>query len=222
VSRWRGWFPGLAYGPLLLLGLVMLSSTGCKNRHRTGELQPPDDAPAWETRFALAFDDDYTAEPLELEGRASHDVTDQRLFAARLGHAAIVALVRVDQVWGRGRYQGRKLQYVDIEIEEVLLGELPKGTRKDQLLQITGEDDLRGDLQGRTMVLYVRWAPGERPAFHHHLMPATEDLVGYIRALVRHATEEGALTGSGRKRKRRGRGRKADAESTPEPAPDGT
>jgi hypothetical protein len=221
VSRSRGWFPGLAFGPLLLLGLAMSSSAGCKNRHRTGELYPPDDAPAWETRFAVAFDDDFTPEPLELQGRAPHDVLDQRLFAARMGHAAIVMLVRVDQVWGRGRYQGRKHQYVDVELDEVLLGELPKNTNRDQLVTITGEDELRGDLQGTTMILFVRWAPGERPPYHHHLMPATKEIVGYIRALVQHATKEGALGGGG-KRKRRGRRGDADAESAPEPAPDGT
>lgn len=222
VSRSRGWFPGLAFGPLLLLALAMsftAISTGCKNRHRTGELFPPDDAPAWETRFAQTFDDDYTPEPLELQGRAPHDVLDQRLFTARLGYSHIVVLVRVDQVWGRGRYQGRKAQYIDIELGEVLLGEVPKGTRKDQLVTITGEEELRGDLQGRTMLLFVRWAPGERPPFHHHMMPATKDIVGYIRALVQHATKEGALGGGG-KRKRKRRARAADGEE--EPAPDGT
>jgi len=191
------------------LALFVSMAGGCKNRHRTGELYPPDDAPAWETRFAVAFDDDYTAESLQLEGRAPHDVLDQRLFAARVGYAAIVALVRVEQVWGRGRYQGRKHQYVDVEIEEVLLGDLPKNTRPDQMLAITGEDELSGDLQGATLVLFVRWAPGERPPFHHHLMPATDEIVAYIRALVRHATEQGELGGAG-KRKRKRRARRAE------------
>jgi hypothetical protein len=204
---------------VLVVGLALGLFAGCKNRHRGGDLYPPDGSPEWETRFAPFFDDDYTAEPLELEGRAPHDVLDQQRFAARLGYAAIVALVRVDQVWGRGRYQGRKHQYVDVELEEVLLGELPKGTHTEQLLQITGEDELEGDLQGAQMVLFVRWAPGERPPFHHHLMPATEEIVAYIRALVRHATKEGELGGSGRKRKRRARARSQAGESA-DGAPD--
>jgi hypothetical protein len=199
----------------LTLALACLSGAGCKSRSRTGELFPPDDAPAWETRFASTFDDDYTPEPLELRGRAPHDVLDQRLFNARLGYAAIVALVRVDQVWGRGRYQGRKHQYVDVELGEVLLGELPKGTHSSQLLQITGEDELTGDLQGVTMVLFVRWAPGERPPFHHHLMPATKEIVAFIRALVRHASKEGELGAGGRKRKR-----KRAAQESADGAPD--
>lgn len=206
-GRVGSWFGLLCFA--LLVGL----STGCKNRHRTGELWPPDDAPAWETRFAETFDDDYTPQPLELEGRAPHDVRDQTLFAARLGYAAIVALVRVDQVWGKGRYQGRKHQYVDVELGEVLLGELPKGTHERQMLQVTGEDELSGELQGAEMVLFVRWAPGERPPYHHHLMPATKEIVAFIRALVRHAKAEGEL-GGGRKRKKRGA--QADADGSPD------
>jgi len=204
---------------VLVVGLALGLFAGCKNRNRTGELYPPDGSPAWETRFAPFFDDDYTAEPLELEGRAPHDVLDQQRFAARLGYSAIVALVRVDQVWGRGRYQGRKHQYVDIELEEVLLGELPKGTHKEQLLPITGEDELGGELQGEQLVMFVRWAPGERPPFHHHLMPATKDIVAYIRALVRHATKEGELGGSGRTRKRRARSRSEDSADAGPDAP---
>ena len=202
---------------LATLSLLLGLSAGCKNRHRTGELYPPDGSPKWETRFSPFFDDDYTAEPLELEGRAPHDVLDQQRFAARLGYAAIVALVRVDQIWDRGRYQGRKHQYVDIELEEVLLGEVPKGTHKQQLLAITGEDELEGDLQGAQLVMFVRWAPGERPPFHHHLMPATEEIVAYIRALVRHATKEGEMGKSGRTRKRRARARaEGSADAGPE------
>jgi hypothetical protein len=201
---------------VLCLALFAALSVGCKNRHRTGELYPPDDAPAWETRFSETFDDDYTAQPLELEGRAPHDVRDQTLFAARLGYAAIVALVRVDQVWGKGRYQGRKHQFVDVELGEVLLGELPKGTHERQMLQVTGEDELKGDLQGVEMVLFVRWAPGERPPFHHHLMPATKDIVAFIRALVRHAKAEGELGGSGRKRRKRERAAEDAADGSPD------
>ena len=60
---------------------------------------------------------------------------------------------------------------------------------------------------------------GDRGFFYHS--GATKEIVGYIRALVQHATEEGQLGAGGRKRKRRAR-RGDDAESAPEPAPDGT
>ncbi len=185
---------------------AVLPVSACKARRAHGELFAPGDAPAWETRFAVAFDDDYTAEDLELRGRAPHDVLDQRLFASRLGYAAIVALVRVDQVWGRGRYQGHKDQYLDVTMGEVLLGRLPKGTRNEQLLRVTGEDDLPGDLQGKALVVFLRWAPGDTPSYHHHLMPAEEGIVRYIRTLVKHAQSEGALDGKRGKGKRRARG----------------
>jgi hypothetical protein len=174
-------------------------------------LRPPDGEPAWEGRFAVAFDDDYTAEDLELRGRAPHDVQDQRLFAARMGYAAIIALVRVDQVWGRGRYRGRKDQYLDVTIGEVLLGELPKGARTDQMLRITGEDDVPGDLQGQNLVFFLRWAPGDEPPYHHHLMPADGMIVDYIRTLVKDARAAGALGGSKGKRKRRRRAAESSA-----------
>lgn len=204
-----------ALGVVALAALVF-SLPACKSRRTHGELFPPDDAPTWEGRFAVAFDDDYTAEDLELRGRAPHDVLDQRLFASRLGYAAIVALVRVDQVWGRGRYQGRKDQYLDVTIGEVLLGELPKGTRNEQLLRVTGEDDLPGDLQGQGLVMFLRWAPGDAPPYHHHLMPAEGAIVQYMRTLVKHAKAEGALDGKGGKRKRRRKGGgSAEAEASP-------
>lgn len=186
---------------------VLLGLGACKSKQERGQLYPPDDAPAWEDRYRVAFDDDYTAADLELRGRAPHDVFDQRLFNARLGYAAIIVLVRVEQVWGKGRYQGKKDQFLDVELGEVLNGTLPKGTETSQLLKITGEDDVPGDLQGKELVLFVRWAPGVEPPYHHHLMPATDDIVVYIRALVKHAREEGMLDGNGaRKRKRKRRG----------------
>lgn len=199
----------------LLLGLA-----ACKSKQERGQLYPPDDAPAWEDRYRVAFDDDYTAADLELRGRAPHDVTDQRLFNARLGYAAIIVLVHVEQVWGKGRYQGKKDQFLDVELGEVLNGELPKGTESSQLLKITGEDDVPADLQGKDLILFVRWAPGTEPPYHHHLMPANEGIVDFIRVLVKHARAEGMLDGSGarkRKRKRRG-GAQAEAGGEGDPA----
>lgn len=189
----------------LVVATVALFADGCRNRNPTGELQPPRGAPEWENRYAVAFDDAYTREPINLSGRAPNDVLDQRLFAARLGHAHVVALVTVDQVWGRGRYQSDQNQYLDVAFEKTLMGELPKDTDEEQLLRISGEDELPGSLQGQTMVLFVRWAPDERPAYHHHLMPADEEIVTYIDAMVQHAQDEGVLDddGSRSKRKRR-------------------
>ncbi|HLT35485.1 MAG TPA: hypothetical protein VK034_04345, partial [Enhygromyxa sp.] len=112
------------------MALALIVGTGCKNRRKgvatLADLSPPRDAPAWESRFAVAFDDSYTPTSVNLQGRAPNDVLDQQLFQARLGHAAIVLLVRVEQVWGKGRYQGRQSQYLELEIGEVLLGTLPK------------------------------------------------------------------------------------------------
>jgi hypothetical protein len=188
----------------LLAASIVIGAAGCKSKSSHGQLFPPDDAPAWEARYGGAFDDDYTAADLQLQGRAAHDVLDQQLFAARLGYAALIVLVRVEQVWGKGRYQGKKTQFLDVELGEVLYGELPKGTESSQLLEITGEDDVPGDLQGKDLVLFVRWAPGAEPPYHHHLMPAIDDIVAYIRSLVKHARDEGQLGKRAGKRKRRG------------------
>jgi hypothetical protein len=197
---------------LALVALCATAIAGCKARRGSrGELSPPDDAPAWEERFGFAFDDDYTDAELELRGRAPHDVLDQKLFGARIGYAAIVALVQVEQVWGRGRYQGKHAQYIDVELGDVLFGELPKGTRTSQMLRLRGEDDTPADLQGKQLVLFLRWAPGNDPAYHHHLMLASDEIVAYIRALVSHARQEGALD-TGRRGKRKARRRGAEAE----------
>jgi hypothetical protein len=207
---------------LAKVALLSVVLAGCKSKSSRGELSPPDDAEPWEERYAVAFDDDYTPADLNLGGRATHDVYDQQLFAARLGYSAIIALARVEQVWGRGRYQGRRAQYLDVELGEVLLGELPKGTRKSQMIRLRGEDDVPADLQGRQLVLFVRWAPGADPAYHHHLMPAEAKIVDYIRSLVKHAREEGALDGAGaRKGKRKGKrgSRKSKADAAGDGAP---
>jgi hypothetical protein len=187
---------------VLVAGVGALA--GCRDRNPTGVLHPPSGAPEFEGKYAVAFDDDYTREPVNLSGRAPNDVLDQQLFAARLGHAHIVARVTVEQVWGRGRYQGRQEQFLDVVIDEVLMGELPKKTKEEQLLRIRGQDPLPGSLQGQSMLLFVRWAPGSVPAFHHHLMPADEELVAFVEAMVQHARDEGVLDGRGRGRKRRG------------------
>lgn len=183
---------------LAVVALMGLGEVACKHGPKTGELTPPGDAPAWENRYGVAFDDAYTREPINLVGRAPHDVLDQRLFGARLGHAALVAKVSVEQVWGRGRHEGDQDQYLDVRIEDVLLGELPKNTNEQQLLPVRANNELSADLQGESMILFVRWAPGAKPPFHHHLMPSDAGLEGYIEALVEHAQSEGTLDASGR------------------------
>lgn len=195
-----------------LLLAAILCAGACKAK-QTGDLSPPANAPAWEARFAVAFDDAYTRESIALSGRAPNDVLDQRLFAARLGHSALVALVTVEQVWGKGRYQGRQTQYLEVTLREALLGELPRKASKDQLLWVRSQDELPGSLQGRDMVLFLRWAPGENPSYHHHLMPADKETLTWIKAMVEHAREEGVVDAKGGE-SRRSQRRRAKGKST--------
>ncbi len=189
--------------------LAMVLGIGACKAAQTGELTPPAHAPKWEPRFAVAFDDAYTRESIALSGRAPNDVLDQRRFSFRLGEAALVAVVHVEQVWGKGRYQGRQDQFLDVSLGEALLGEVPRKAAPDQLLLVRSDDELPGSLQGRNMVLFLRWAPGENPAYHHHLMPADKETLAWIRAMVDHARAEGVLDAKGgetrrsRRKKRR-------------------
>lgn len=198
----------------------MAVGLGCKARSTDGTLTPPDDAASWESKWRPAFDDDYTAEAIKLDGRAPNDVRDQRLLALRMGHADLVAQVRVQQVWGKGRYQGRQEQYLEIEIEQYLIGQPIKGTAERQIVQVISEDELPGSLQGRSLVLFLRWAPGTQPPYHHHLMPMDEQTIGFMMARIEHAKAEGVLDDEGvptddgrgkRKRKEKKRKRKADS-----------
>lgn len=180
---------------LLLAAVVALSA--CRSRNQTGELTPPKGAAQFSAEFARDFDDDFTATSIKLQGRAPNDVLDQRLFSRRLGLADVVAVVEVRQVWGKGRYEGRKEQLVDVLFQEVVLGSLSKGTYDEQLLRIDGEDSLGGELQGHKMVLFIKWAPGEQPPFHHHLMPVDPESMAYITAMIKHAQAEGVLNANG-------------------------
>ncbi len=201
-----GWRKAWILGPLL--GLAM----ACGTRSPTGELTPPGDAAAWESRYRAAFDDDYTPEPINLRGRAPHDVRDQRLLAARMGFANVVAQVQVQQVWGRGRYQGRQEQYLEIEIEKLVMGELVKGTAERHLLRVAAEDELPGAMQGQSLVLFLRWAPGSQPQYHHHLMPVDAEALSYIAALVDDAKQNGVLNAQGVPSEKGRRGRKGKGE----------
>lgn len=188
---------------------------GCKDHSATGELAAPDDAAEFESKHRKAFDDDYTPQAVELMGRAPNDVLDQQLFAERLGFADVLARVRVRQVFGKGRYQGRKDQYIAVAIEEVILGSLPDEVEEEQLLVIKGEDELPRDLSDASLLLFVKWAPGEVPSYHHHLMPAEDRVVEMIGAMVKHAQENGVLDADGEiatGRKARKSRKKRDAE----------
>ncbi len=125
------------------------------------------------------------------------------------------------QVWGRGRYQGRQEQYVELEIKQLLLGALHKDTNDKHLVMVRAEDDLPGTLQGQSLLLFLRWAPGQVPPYRHHLMPVEPEAMGYIAAVIEHAKAEGVLdaegvpAASGRKRggggKRKAKKKKAEA-----------
>ena len=190
-SRWR------PKSVLWLLAAALVIGPSCKPRSTDGTLTPPSDAAEWESKWRPAFDDDYTAEPINLEGRAPHDVRDQRLLALRMGHADLMARVRVLQVWGRGRYQGQQDQYVEVEIEEYLINQPIKGTAERQIVKVISEDELPGSLQGRSLVMFLRWAPGDQPPYHHHLMPMDEATIGFMVARIEHAKAEGLLDAEG-------------------------
>lgn len=180
---------------------VSLALAGCARGGR-GELTPPADAPQWDPLFDVVFDDHFTAIPVRLTGRAPGDVIDQKRFAQRLGHADLVALVTVDQVWSRGLYAGAPQQRASVKLGKVLRGELPRGVRDEQVLELRGGDALPAELGGQVMLLFLRWSPGEGAGFHHHLMRADEEVLTLIEAMVRHARAAGQLE---RPKNRRGR-----------------
>lgn len=192
---------------------LMLALTGCAKRGARGDLAPPADAAAWDPIYDNTFDDHYNQTALELSGRAPGDVIDQRRLAQRLGFADLVLLVHVDQVWSRGLYGGTANQRLDVTLGRVLLGVLPKGTRMDQVLSLRGGEELPGDLTGRVMLLFLRWAPGEGPGYHHHVMPADDAVIAWIDAMARHARALGKLDpiekARAGKRGRRSRGTKS-------------
>lgn len=206
--------------PLAIAALALLggSSSACKDRSETGELASPEDAAPFESQYRNAFDDDYTPQGVNLMGRAPNDVLDQQLFAERLGFADVLLEVEVRQVFGKGRYQGRKDQYVAVAIEEVIMGALPDGVEDEQLLVIKGEDALPGALSDARLLLFVKWAPGEVPSYHHHLMPADEGTLEMIGAMVKHAQEEGFLDANGEVTKGRSRKRRKQKGKTPSDA----
>jgi len=188
-------------GRRVLAALVLMLAGACTRTSGRGELTPPSGAAAWDSRLGLVFDDRFTGVPVQLVGRAPIDVMDQRRFGQRLGYADLVVLMTVDQVWSRGLYGGAPGQRLDVTLGKVLLGELPKHTQLAQVLQLRSSegDALPATLVGTVMLLFVHWAPGETPAFHHHVMPADAEAIAVIEAMVRHARAEGKLPGEAAK-----------------------
>ena len=198
----------------LVLTALVVAGPGCARKHMRGDLAPPAGAAAWDSLHDVTFDDHYTQTPLELSGRAPGDVIDQRRLAQRLGYADIVALVTVDQVWSRGLHDGVARQRLDVTIDRVLLGALPRGTRDDQVLELRGGEALPAGLTGRVMLMFVRWAPGDGPGYHHHLMPADDNILAWISAMVRHARALGKLDAVEKPgKRRRGKARASRAEA---------
>jgi hypothetical protein len=176
---------------------MSMTSTGCKKSDvNYGSLRAPTSAVAFESRFAVAFDDGYTAAPPKIEGRAPNDIADQRLLHARLGHADLVMLVRVEHIWEKGFKGGAKRQFLEIRLGQVLYGDIGPAVNGQQLIPVVGESVPAG-LEGARLLMFVRWAPGEEPSFHHHLGPAVPEVVDMIHAMVIHARKEGVLGSSG-------------------------
>lgn len=171
---------------------LLLCLPACRNK-AAGELRPPEGAGAWDSRLGQLFDDRFTLAPVELAGRAPGDVLDQRRFIQRLGYANLIVLVTVDQVWSRTLLGGVPQQRAEVTLGRVLRGTLPKKVAPQQTLVFREAEALPLDAVGRVMLLFVRWAPGEAPAYHHHLMVAADDALALIEAMVQHAKAAGQL-----------------------------
>lgn len=200
----------IAFAVLASLAL----GSACKRDagYETGQLHAPDGAREWREGLSVAFDDRFTSVPVRVEGRASHDVLDQRLLAARLGHSDLVLKLTVEEVWAKGRFAGYQQQYVDTELETVLLGRVPPKTSRYQRIKVNAAHDLPSDLRGAELLLFVRWSPGDLPEYKHHLMPASEEILTLIDAMVEHAQANGVVFDgeAASKRKRRSRARRRE------------
>lgn len=193
-----------------MLALALgLTAAGCRNKGSGGELRAPAGARAWDNRLDQLFDDRFTPTAVELSGRAPGDVLDQRRFSQRLGYADLIALVTVDQVWSRTLFGGEPQQRVEVTLGRVLRGSVPRKTTPEQLLVLRAAEALPAEAVGQAMLIFVAWAPGEIPQYHHHLMPADAPVIALIEAMVRHARKAGQLD-EGRRQKRRRRGKAAE------------
>lgn len=195
----------MAWLAALSLGLGL---SACKPKERP--LAPPAGAPPMDPAHVAYFDRGITTTPVVLVGRSPSDVVDQRLFGQRLGYADLVVVATVEESWERRR--GAEVRhFVQVRLGEPLLNELPKRTADTLRLEVASEDPL-GDLRGETFVLFVRWSPGERPPFRHHLMIADPPTIELIQGMVAHAIEAGQLDRRAGKRKR-ARGGKRGGDS---------
>lgn len=200
AARRPGSWASIALG----LSVSWFALAGCRHSS-SGELGAPAGASAWDSRLDQLFDDRFTPTAVELTGRAPGDVLDQRRFSQRLGYANVIVLVTVDQVWSRTLFGGQPQQRVEVTLGRTLRGSLPRKTTPSQVLVLRQAEELPADAVGRVMLMFVAWAPGEIPAYHHHLMPADEKVIELIEAMVRHARKAGKLDESDGRKKRRKR-----------------
>ena len=199
----------------MLTVTLLLSTSGCKGR--AGTLQPPRGAEAWSAEYSRFFDDGLTELPVALTGRAPNDVRDQRRFGMRLGYSDLVVLATVQQSWSQGLSDRRQKHFVEVDLQRVLLERERVQLPEEQTLRIERNRPLPPSIRGAQMILFIRWAPGEQPPFHHHLVLASDEMVETIDAMVEHAKREGQL-GSAAERRRARRAKKTeDPEGDPGP-----
>ncbi|TPV94751.1 MAG: hypothetical protein B7733_13550 [Myxococcales bacterium FL481] len=196
----RVWAPSRRVAPWLM-GVGVGIGVACRHGDADRALAPPPEAQEWLPALAELFDDGITVAPLRFDGRAPNDVLDQRLFHRRLGHSDLVALVRVEQVWGRGRHQGSPTQYIDVTFQEIMVGALPKDTARRHMLEIVSAVDVPSSLPGQPLLLFLRWAPSHKRPYHYHVVSAHDDAVASVEAAVDHARSQRA-TRRGRRHRR--------------------
>lgn len=201
------------YRRVLGQAVLLASIAGCGGRS-PGALTPPRDAPTWSAQFDAVFDDDFTGTAVELKGRAANDVRDQQLLAQRLGFSDLVVLGSIRQIYAKRR-RGVSQAFALLEMEEILMGEVLPGTHREQVLPIAADDGLSAKLKDQRVLLFLRWAPGAVPPFHHHLMPAGPTVLAFVRALIEHAKEAGVLTRKGVIKKNRRGAALAEDEAIP-------
>ena len=196
----------------LVGALVVLAAPACKNK--SGTLEPPRGAAAWDPEYARFFDDGLTELPVTLSGRAPNDVRDQKRFGMRLGYSDLVILTEVSQSWSRGLGERRQKHYVEVKLKRVLLQQERVKIPESETLRLVRDRPIPGDVQGQEMLLFLRWAPGEQPAYHHHLLIASEEMISTIEAMVKHAKREGQFGSKAERRKaRREKRKQAEVES---------
>ncbi len=201
---------------VLVSALVASAAPACKNK--SGTLEPPRGADAWDPEYARFFDDGLTELPVTLSGRAPNDVRDQKRFGMRLGYSDLVILTEVSQSWSRGLGERRQKHYVEVKLKRVLLQQDRVKIPESETLRLVRDRPIPGDVQGKEMLLFLRWAPGEQPAYHHHLLIASDEMISTIEAMVKHAKREGQFGSKAERRKaRRDKRKQAEADGDASP-----